>query len=158
MNPVNYTYIPILIILVMQFIFPFMHNFICIETWIVPHHFFCVTMFLASYVLFGVTLWKAEEINNTKIYAFCWVLIVLNFGWIYYFKKNKKLTLVLLFLSLLFGYFTYNSLFLSNLSENQETLYIDLFAVYMIWIGFVVTLLIEGSPKFLNIKKKSRRK
>tara|TARA_R110002096_G_scaffold424025_1_gene631641 strand:- start:403 stop:747 length:345 start_codon:yes stop_codon:yes gene_type:complete len=112
-------------------------------------------MFLLSYILFGVSLWKSEKINNDKIYAFSWVLVITNFVWIYYFKKNREITLIFLFLSLLFGYFTYNSLFLSTLSAEEQTLYIDLYAVYMIWIGFMVTILVETSPRFL---KSSRRK
>ena len=159
MNAVNYTYIPVLIVLFLQIIFPYMHNFICIDLWIAPHHLFCTIMFLLSYVLFGVSLWKADKINNDKIYAFSWVLIVTNFVWIYYFRKNKEITLIFLFLSLLFGYFTYNSLFLSSLSNDEESLYIDLYSVYMIWIGFMITILIETSPRFIKpVKKRKRNK
>lgn len=155
MNPVNYVYMPVLIVLFLQLFFPYMQNFVCIDLWLAPHHFFCIIMFLLSYILFGVSLWKADDIDNDKIFAFSWVLVITNFLWIYYFKRNKELTLIFLFLSLLFGYFTYNSLFLSTLSNNEETLYIDLYAVYMIWIGFMVTILVETSPRFL---KQSKRK
>lgn len=114
-------------------------------------------MFLLSYVLFGISLWKSDEIKNDKIYAFSWVLVITNFLWIYYFNKNKEITLIFLFLSLLFGYFVYNSIFLSELSENEETLYIDLYAVYMIWIGFMVTILVETSPRFLKSNRKAKK-
>ena len=134
-----------------------MDNFICSDLWLAPHHFFCILMFLLSYILFGVSLWKSDKINNDKIYAFSWVLVITNFIWIYYFQTNKKITLIFLFLSLLFGYFTYNSLFLSTLSENEETLYIDLYAIYMIWIGFVVTLLVETSPRFITSGRRKRK-
>ena len=150
MNPVNYVYMPVLVVLFLQFFFPYMDNFVCLDLWIAPHHFFCVAMFLSSYLLFGFSLWKSNEIGNDKIYAFSWVLVFTNFVWIYYFNKNKEITLIFLFLSLLFGYFSYNSLFLSSLSENEETLYIDLYAVYMIWIGFMVTILIRFRKQLLE--------
>ena len=156
MNPVNYIYIPATIVLFLQLFFPYMHNFICIDLWLAPHHFFCSLMFIFSYILFGVSLWKSDKINNDKIYAFTWVLIFTNFIWIYYFKKNKEITLIFLFLSLLFGYFVYNSLFLSMLTNNEETLYIDLYAIYMIWIGFMITILVETSPRFIKTSRRKR--
>ena len=158
MNPVNYIYMPVLIVLFLQIFFPYMQNFICIDLWLAPHHFFCILMFLLSYILFGISLWKSEDIKNNKIYAFSWVLVITNFVWIYYFETNKKITLIFLFLSLLFGYFTYNSLFLSDLSEDEQTLYIDLYAIYMIWIGFMVTILVETSPRFIKSQKRRKKK
>lgn len=159
MNPINYIYIPFLIMITLQLIFPFMNNLICVDLWLAPHYFFCNFMFVLSYFLFGVTLWESFRINNDKVYAFAWVLIFTNFIWIYYFRKNREITLIFLFISLLFGYFTYNSLFLSHITTvDEQTLYIDLYSVYMVWVGFMITILIESSPKFITIKKQKQKK
>ena len=170
MNSINYVYIPFLIAISLEFFFPYMKNMRCIDTWIVPHHFICKGIFILSYFLFGITLWKSREINNNEIFSLTWVLIFLNFVWIYYFKTNKKLTLIFLFLCLLFGYFVYNSIFLSelskpnltstNLNPDYNTLYIDLYSFYMVWTGFMITILIESSPELMSIsrrKEKSRK-
>ena len=154
-----YIPIPILIIFVLQFFVPYMQNFKCIDLWIVPHHFTCIGLFLLSYILFGVLMWVSNDgIDNIKskneIFAYAWVLTFLNFLWIYYFKRSKEKALVSLFLSLLFGYFLYNAIFLSELSHNTETLYINLMAIYMVWIGFMITILIESSPGFIKTKRR----
>ena len=167
MNNINYIYIPFLLVLLTEFSISYMKNMICVDTWLIPNYLICNGIFILSYFLFGVTLWKASEINNTEIYSLVWVLIFLNFVWIYYFKKNKKLSLISLFLCLLFGYFTYNSIFLSelsrtnititNLNPKYNTLYIDLYAIYMVWIGFMITILIESSPEFMGLKRKKEK-
>tara|TARA_R110002096_G_scaffold271321_1_gene465084 strand:+ start:228 stop:752 length:525 start_codon:yes stop_codon:yes gene_type:complete len=167
MEIVNYTYIPFLIAVFFEIIFSYLGNMSCIDTWIVPNHFICKGIFILSYFLFGVTLWKSREINNDEIFFLTWVLVFLNFIWIYYFKTNKKLTLIFLFLCLLFGYFVYNSIFLSqlsrpnltdtNLNPGYNTLYIDLYSVYMVWIGFMITILIESSPEFMGLGRKKEK-
>ena len=156
-----YIPIPILIILVIQFFLPYMQNFKCVDLWIVPHHFTCIGLFLLSFILFGVLMWVSMDSSSIdtrsrdEIFAYAWVLTFLNFLWIYYFKRSKEKALVSLFLSLLFGYFLYNAIFLSELSHDSETLYINLMAIYMVWIGFMITILIESSPGFI---KTTRRK
>ena len=86
--------------------------------------------------------------------------------WVYSFVKYKKFSLSILFLCLLVGYFVYNAVFLSELSDpkgkglqNSTTLYINLMSVYIVWIGMMITILIESaSPdlakKFLDQGKK----
>ena len=154
-----YIPIPIVIILVLQFFVPYMENFKCIDLWLVPHHLTCIGLFLLSYVLFGVLMWVSMDgVNDTRsrdeIFSYAWVLTFLNFLWIYYFKRSKEKALVSLFLCLLFGYFLYNAIFLSELSFDKETVYINLMAIYMVWIGFMITILIESSPKFVKTSKK----
>lgn len=160
MQDINYVYIPFLIAFAAQIYAPYMKNMTCIDTWIVPHYLICNGMFVLAYFLFGITLWKSSEVENDTIFGLTWVLVFLNFLWIYNFKTNKKLALISLFLCLLFGYFIYNSLFLSELSQPNNPLYINLFAIYMVWIGFMVTILIESSPEFMtkNRRKEKKRK
>lgn len=159
MNPVNYTYIPVVIAVFLQLTFPYFKNIYCLEFWITPPFYFCITVFLASYVLFGILLWKSREINNNEIFALTWVLVVINLIWVYTFVKYKKLSLSILFLCLLFGYFVYNAVFLSELSDpngnglkDSNTLYINLLSIYIVWIGMMITILIESSSPYLAKK------
>jgi hypothetical protein len=159
MNPVNYTYIPVIIAVFLQLTFPYFKNIYCLEFWITPPFYFCITVFLASYVLFGILLWKSREINNNEIFALTWVLVVINLIWVYTFVKYKKLSLSILFLCLLFGYFVYNAVFLSELSDpngnglkDSNTLYINLLSIYIVWIGMMITILIESSSPYLAKK------
>jgi hypothetical protein len=158
MDNVNYVYIPFLISLTVQFFLPYMKNMLCIDTWVAPHYLFCNLLFILSYFLFGVTLWKSKEVNNNEIFTLTWILVFINFVWIYNFKKRKELSLIFLFLCLLLGYFNYNALFLSDLTQPSNTLYINLYSVYMVWIGFMITILIETSPRFVNTKRKKKNK
>ena len=155
MEQFYYIPIPLTIAILIQFLLPYWKNLHCIDLWFFPNHTFCLFLFLLSYILFGVTLWKSQEINNNEIFYLTWGLVVLNFFWIYYFKKNLKLSLIFLFICLLFGYFVYNAIFLSEISQNKnKTLYIDLYSIYMVWIGFMITILIEHSKINKSTKNK----
>jgi len=149
MNSVNYSYIPVSIAIFLQILFPYWNNMYCIDTWLTPPYFLCVMIFLAVYVIFGILLWKSSEIDNMEIFAFTWVLVATNIFWVYTYRRNKKLSLFILFLSLLFGYFVYNAIFLSKLTEtelvNSNTLYLNLFSIYIVWLGLMITILIENS-------------
>ncbi len=156
MKPKLYTFIPVTTALVLQILFPYFKNIYCLEFWITPPFYFCIMIFLATYVLFGILLWKSQEINNDEIFGMTWVLIILNLIWVYTFVKYKKFSLSILFLCLLFGYFTYNAVFLSELSDpngnglqNSSTLYINLLSIYIVWIGMMITILIESSSPYL---------
>ena len=155
MDDVNYSYIPVSIALFMQVIHPYMRNLHCIDLWIIPNFYICFLIFLSAYVLFGITLWKSREVGNNQLFIITWFLVVLNLIWIYTFKSNKKICLIVLFLCLLLGYCNYNSLFLSELSANENTLYINLYATYLVFIGFTITILIESSPR--KIIRSSRK-
>lgn len=156
MDPKLYSFIPVTTALVLQLLFPYFKNIYCLEFWITPPFYFCIMLFIATYVLFGILLWKSREINNDEIFGMTWVLVVLNLIWVYTFVKYKKFSLSILFLCLLFGYFTYNSVFLSELSDpngnglqNSTTLYINLLSIYIVWIGMMITILIESSSPYL---------
>ena len=165
MDPVNYTYIPVSIAAGLEFIFPYLHNLSCLDTWITPPLLVCKVIFMAVNVIFGILLWKAkeEEEDDNILFSFVWALFAINLTWLYFYKKNKRLSLLLLFLSLLFGYFVYNSLFLSKITspdgKKSTPLYLDLFSIYIIWIGLMITILIESSgPNFKKdflLKKKN---
>ena len=169
MNPVNYTYIPVSIALLLQVLFPYFKNIYCLEFWITPPFYFCIMIFLATYVLFGILLWKSSDIDNIEIFIITWVLVALNLIWVYTFVKYKKLSITILFLCLLFGYFDYNAVFLSELSDpngnglkDSTTLYINLLSIYIVWIGMMITILIESSSrvlakKFLDVKLKEHK-
>ena len=84
-------------------------------------------------------------------------------------KQNliNKTIYSILFLCLLFGYFTYNAVFLSELSDpngsglqNSNTLYINLLSIYIVWIGMMITILIESSSPYLakQFLEKGRKK
>jgi heme O synthase-like polyprenyltransferase len=147
MDSVNYTYIPVSIAVLSQILFPYMRNLHFIDIWIVPHFYIFSLIFLASYILFGITLWKSREVNNEQLFVITWFLVFLNLIWIYTFKSNRKISLLALFGCLLLGYCNYNALFLSELSANENTLYINLYATYLVFIGFTITILIESSPR-----------
>ena len=167
MDPKLYSFIPVTTALVLQLLFPYFKNIYCLEFWITPPFYFCIMLFIATYVLFGILLWKSREINNDEIFGMTWVLVVLNLIWVYTFVKYKKFSLSILFLCLLFGYFTYNAVFLSELSDpngsglqNSNTLYINLLSIYIVWIGMMITILIESSSPYLakQFLEKGRKK
>ena len=157
MNPVNYSYIPVSIAIFLQLIFPYWRNLYCINTWITPPFYVCLAIFLGVYAIFGVLLWKSYEIDNMEIFGLTWGLIAINLIWLYTYKSHKKYSLLLLFVSLLLGYFTYNAIFLSDLTKtevaNSNTLYLNLFSIYIVWIGLMITILIESSDP-LEFKKR----
>ena len=148
MENYNYSYIPVLIVIALQILFPYLHNLKCLDTWLTPNFYFCVAVFYGVYVLFGILLWKSADLENWEIFSLVWVLVFLNVSWIYLYRKSKKTSLIILFLSLLFGYFVYNAIFLSDLTLNDNTTYLNSFSVYLVWIGLMITILIESSPIF----------
>ena len=103
MDPVHYTYIPVSIALGLEIAFPYLHNLACLDTWITPPLILCKAVFILVNVVFGVLLWQSlkGERDEKLLFSFIWVLFVVNISWIYFYKKNKKLSLFLLFLSLL---------------------------------------------------------
>lgn len=168
MNPVNYSYIPVSISLVLELIFPYLNNLTCLDSWIAPPLFLCKFIYIGLNVVFGILLWKANalEEKDDALIIFIWILFVINLAWVYYYKKNRVASLTLLFLSLTFGYFVYNVLFLSKITRPSPTseatsVYLNLFCVYIIWIGLMITILVNSSIdvelKILKNKKLRKR-
>ena len=138
-----YTGIPVGIVVLTELFFPYFYSLTCSKVWFSPHVHICTLFFIALNVLLGFTLYEADRINNTEIYVLAWVAFVLNLAWAHYIRRDDRYTLILLFLSLLVGYFIYNAIFLSSLTDNQNTLYLDLYSVYIIWLGFTITMVFE---------------
>ena len=147
MDDKGYIGIPIGIAVFMEFIYPYIRHLGCKDVWFSPPKLFCITMFLGSFVLFGFTLYKAREIDNNDIFGFTFTLVALNLLWGLSYRGNHKYTIGLLFLSLLFGYFTYNEIFLSPITDDGRTLYLNLYSAYIIWIGFMITLVFEHTNR-----------
>ena len=120
MNNKGYIGIPIGITLVSEIIFPYLNTLKCDRVWYSPPLNFCILMFLCVSVLLGFTLYEAAKIENDKLYAYCFVLTFLNIIWAYYIFRNEKITILTLFLSLIFAYFCYNTVFLSSLTNDEK--------------------------------------
>ena len=147
MKSENYIYIPVSIAIFSQLLVPYLHNLKCLNLWLTPPYIICVAIFLGLYVVFGILLWKSDELNTKngdEIFYLVWGLVFVNLFWIYTYRKYKRVSVTLLFASLLLGYFVYNAVFLSELTDNNETRYLNLLSVYIIWIGLMITILIES--------------
>lgn len=143
-----YIFVPSLFALAMEFFVPYFHTLSTPEVWFSLPTYFNALLFLGAYVLFGFTLYEADKINNVDIFYLTWALIVLNLIWSYYRKRNNKYTIIFLFVSLLFGYFVYNEIFLSSLVDGGNSLFLNLYSVYIIWMGFVITMTFQ----YVNFK------
>ena len=157
--------------MVLQYFFPFLSNIACGKTWLTPPPIICKSIFLSLKIIFGILLWKADEVGDTLLFAFVWTLFVINFSWVYFYKNRERTSLVLLFLCLLFGYFVYNSIFLSEITRSRDIvtgtpntmsestpLYLNLFSFYIIWIGLMITILIESNTFEIDRKLKKHLK
>ena len=157
MKAENYIYIPVSIAIFFQLMVPYLHNLKCLNLWLTPPYIVCVAIFLGLYVIFGVLLWKSSELNTKngdEIFYLIWGLVFVNLLWIYTYRTYRRISVTLLFASLLLGYFVYNAVFLSELTDNNETRYLNLLSVYIIWIGLMITILIESPEYNLTETKK----
>jgi len=111
---------------------------------------YLLTFYLLSFFLFGWTIYLSETIDNDDIYYVSIFLTVSNILWGMSYKDYRRVTVFLLFASLLLGYINYNEIFLSSLTDNGNTLYLNLYSGYLIWIGFMIAVTIE---KFRNLKR-----
>ena len=157
MKSENYIYLPVSIAVFFQLAVPYLHNLKCLNLWLTPPYIVCIAIFLGLYVIFGILLWKADELNTKngdEIFYLIWALVFVNLLWIYTYRSYKRASVTLLFASLLLGYFVYNAVFLSELTDNNETRYLNLLSVYIIWIGLMITILIESPEYNLTETKK----
>ena len=153
MNPINYTYIPICIALLVEFFLPFFKTLRLEKINLSSPYFFHSLMFLAKYILLGFVLYESRKIDNDDIFIFAWFSVFLNLVWSYYINRNNKYAIIFLFISLLFGYFIYNEIFLSSLTDDGRTLYLNLMSTYIVWIGYLIALVFQyeqiyGKGKF----------
>lgn len=154
MKSENYIYIPVSIAIFFQILIPYLHNLRCLNLWLTPPYIVCVAIFLGLYVVFGILLWKSDDLNSKngdEIFYLVWGLVFVNLLWIYTYRKYKRVSITLLFAALLLGYFVYNAIFLSELTDNNETRYLNMLSVYIIWIGLAITILIESPDYNLSV-------
>ena len=154
MKSENYIYIPVSIAIFFQILIPYLHNLRCLNLWLTPPYIVCVAIFLGLYVVFGILLWKSDDLNSKngdEIFYLVWGLVFVNLLWIYTYRKYKRISITLLFAALLLGYFVYNAIFLSELTDNNETRYLNMLSVYIIWIGLAITILIESPDYNLSV-------
>jgi hypothetical protein len=154
MKSENYIYLPVSIAVFFQLMVPYLHNLKCLNLWLTPPYIVCIAIFLGLYVIFGILLWKSDDLNSKngdEIFYLVWGLVFVNLFWIYTYRKYKRISVTLLFAALLLGYFVYNAVFLSELTDNNETRYLNLLSVYIIWIGLMITILIESPDYNLSV-------
>lgn len=154
MKSENYIYLPVSIAVFFQLMVPYLHNLKCLNLWLTPPYIVCIAIFLGLYVIFGILLWKSDDLNSEngdEIFYLVWGLVFVNLFWIYTYRKYKRISITLLFAALLLGYFVYNAVFLSELTDNNETRYLNLLSVYIIWIGLMITILIESPDYNLSV-------
>ena len=159
MKDIYYVFIPASLALIMEFFVPYMRTLKVDEVFLSPHYIFHAIMFLATYILLGIVLSQSRELENNDIFIFAWISVFLNLIWSYYINRNNKYAIIFLFLALMFGYFIYNEIFLSPLTDNGQTLYLNLMTAYIVWIGFMIALVfqyeqIHGKRR---VKKKSKK-
>lgn len=141
-----YIGIPLIISSVVELFFPYLKTLRCDKIWFAPSLFFCVALFIASNVLLGFTLYEASEIDDNILYAFTFVCVFLNVAWAYFIFAHRKYAILTLFLNLMFAYFCYNSIFLEeSFDNNKKLIYLNLFTLYIIWLGFMITINFEHS-------------
>lgn len=143
MNQSNYIYIPILIAAIIQIFIPYFKTLAIDDVYLSPSYYFNTLMFIAKYILLGFVLYESKNLDNNDIFIFAWFSVVLNLIWGYYINRDNKYAIIFMFLSMLFGYFIYNEIFLSQLTNEGETLYLNLMSTYIVWIGYMIVLVFQ---------------
>lgn len=146
-----YIAVPLIITLVANLFIPFIFSLTCPDVWFAPPSFICTMIYLSIVILLGFTLKEAERIENRDIYVFTWFLVTFNLLWPMSLKRHNKFSLILLFITLLCAYYVYNEIFLSKLTEGENTLYLNLYSTYIVWLGFMITMVFEFSSKHYKI-------
>ena len=148
MDPVNYTYIPISIAILVQFFVPYFKTLSFEDVYLSPPYYFNTLMFIAKYILLGFVLYESRNLDNNDIFIFTWISVVLNLIWGYYINRDNRYAIIFMFLSMLFGYFIYNEIFLSQLTTDGRTLYLNLMSTYIVWIGYMIVLVFQYEQMF----------
>lgn len=140
---------PIFLAIVLEVISPYLHTIVCKKVWYSPPLRLNITLFLASMILLGFTMYEAREFGNDQIFSYCIVLTFLTIAVAYYIFINNKLTIGLLILSLVFASFAHNTIFLSPFVDDDNALYLNLFSLYIIWLGFLLSITYQVEEKLL---------
>lgn len=157
MKSVNYIYIPICIALAVELFIPYFKTLKLKDVYLSPPYYFNSLMFIAKYILLGFILYESINIDNNDIYIFSWISVFLNLLWGYFINRDNKYAIIFMFLAMIFGYCIYNEIFLSSLSDNGQTLYLNLMSAYIIWIGYMIALVFQyeqiyGKKRIKNTK------
>lgn len=158
MNDYGYVPIPLSIALVIQYFIPYFKSLYIEDNFLSLHYLFNTVMFISKYLLLGFLLYESRKIDHTKIFVFSWLAVFFNLVWSYYINRNNRYAIIFLFISLLIGYFIYNEIFLSSLTRNEDTLYLNLMSVYIVWLGFVITTVFQYNTIFGKKSKNSINK
>lgn len=121
---------------------------------------FILGVYMASFILFGYSIYLGDLIENSDIYYLGIFLVASNILWGMTYDKNSNWTVVLLFVSLLLGYVIYNEIFLSELTDNGTTLWLNLYSTYIIFIGFMIAVAIEkfrDNAKYQSLDRSWKR-
>lgn len=148
-----YIPIPLSIALFVQIFIPYFKSLHVKDIFLSPSYFFHSIVFLAKYILLGFILFESDKIENHRIFYFTWSAVFLNLLWSYYINRNNTYAIIFLFISLLAGYLIYNQIFLSSLTDDEDALYLNLMAVYLVWIGYMITLVFQYEQTFRKNKK-----
>jgi hypothetical protein len=118
---------------------------------------FIMGIYIASFFLFGYTIYLGDMIGNNDIYYLAIFLVISNILWGLTFNTDSNMTMVFLFVSLLLGYIIYNEIFLSSLTDDGTTLYLNLYSTYIIFTGFMIAVAIEKFRDSPNYELLDRR-
>ena len=138
-----YLFAPPTLALIGNCVSPFIYSITCPEVWFAPPKLLCAIVYISICFLQGLTIKKSKEIDNTDIFILTWILVFLNLLWPIIMKHNKKYIIIILFFNLLFAYYVYNEIFLSRLTDNENTLYLNMYSTYIVWLGFMITMVFE---------------
>ena len=151
---------PISILLFLNLFNPFIFNLRTDDYMFSLPFPFILGIYLASFFLFGYSIYLGDKIKNNDIVYVAIFLVLTNILWGYSYDKNSNFTVIMLFLSLLLGYIIYNEIFLSELTDNGATLYLNLYSAYIIFIGFMIAVTIEkfrDSPRYKQQDKNYKK-
>ena len=159
MNDYGYIPIPLSIALVIQYFIPYFKSLYVEDDFLSLHYLFNTVMFISKYLLLGFLLYESSKINETNLFVFTWLAVFFNLVWGYYINRDNRYAVIFLFISLLIGYFIYNEIFLSDLTKRaEETLYLNLISVYIVWLGFVITTIFQYNSIYGKKTKKKIKK
>ena len=159
MNDYGYIPIPLSIALVIQYFIPYFKSLYVEDDFLSLHYLFNTVMFISKYLLLGFLLYESSKINETNLFVFTWLAVFFNLVWGYYINRDNRYAVIFLFISLLIGYFIYNEIFLSDLTKRaEETLYLNLISVYIVWLGFVITTIFQYNSIYGKKTKKKIQK
>ena len=144
---------PVFLAILLEVFVPYFHTIECKKVWYSPPLRLNITLYLLSMILLGFALYEAREANNNEIFSYCVILTFLTIAIAYYIFRNNKLTIVLLLLALAFTSFTHNTIFLSTFVDNNNALYLNLFSLYIIWLGLLLSITYQVEEKKILAEK-----